>query len=266
MKYVVSFSGGLSSFEALRRCLEKHGHENTVAVFANVGSVQEDGVTVSGEDDDLFRFKDDVARLLQVEITELRHHKYQHVWDAFFGERFMGNNRLDTCSKFLKREVIHNFQNQLGEAVVPVIGFSWLELNRVEQYRKYSPNAWFPLTEPPYTDNDKISEWLRERGVEPPMSYQSFVHNNCGGFCVKMGLGQAWDLWKTSIHRWMYNERKEAEFREKINPKATIFRRHKKPITMAKLRESFEAGFKPKTAGYEGCGGRCMVPSQGELF
>ena len=33
---IVSVSGGLSSFEALRRTIEKHGRENTVALFADV--------------------------------------------------------------------------------------------------------------------------------------------------------------------------------------------------------------------------------------
>jgi hypothetical protein len=267
VKYVVSFSGGLSSFEALRRCLAKHGHESTIAIFANVGSVAENGVTVSGEDDDTFRFKRDVEKLLKVNIVELRHHKYQNVWDAFFGERFMGNTRLDTCSKFLKREVIHRFQDNLGEEVVPVIGFSWLEQSRVEQYKKYCPNAWFPLTEPPYTDNEKISQFLRSYGVEPPRLYDTFLHNNCGGFCVKMGIGQLHDLWRTSKERYEYNERMEQKFREDINPDAAIFRKDKRPFTMKQYRELFEKGYKPKTAGqHGGCGGRCMVPLQGELF
>jgi orotidine-5'-phosphate decarboxylase len=46
MHYIVNVSGGLTSFEALRRTIERHGKAAVTAVFANTRM----------EDRDLYRF------------------------------------------------------------------------------------------------------------------------------------------------------------------------------------------------------------------
>jgi len=265
VKYIVSFSGGLGSFEALRRCLKKHGPENTIGIFADVGRVFENGRNVCGEDDDLYRFLYETEQLLDFRILRLRHPKYKNIWDAFFGERFMGNTRLDTCSKFLKREVIQKWRKDKAPVLhTMVIGFSWEEKSRVEQYQKFVPDSWFPNCEPPYKTNEDIAEWLEERGIKRPRLYRDgFSHNNCGGLCVKGGLGQLHDVWRLRPWVYEYAERKENQFRSEINPKATIFRHHKLPITMSALREMFEGGYVPRTAKGS-CGGQCMVPTEGQ--
>lgn len=266
MRFVASVSGGLTSFEAWRRAVEKHGAENVTAIFADVGTVIEDGEVVSGEDEDLHRFLGDTERLMGCEIIRLKHHKYHCIWDAFFGERFMGNTMLDTCSKFLKREVISKWIKANAPAATMVLGFSWLESSRAKKYQQLVPNSWMPLQESPYVINDEISAWLRARGVEPPRNYELGVsHNNCGLFCVKGGLGQLYLLWRVRLRRYLYNERMELKFRAEINPKATIFRKDGKPITMQALRILFENGYVPRTANQQGCGGRCMLPEQLEL-
>lgn len=260
-RFIVSVSGGLGSFEALRRCLEQKGHAQTMPVFADVGSVFENGECVSGEDEDLFRFLDDMERLLGVRIERIRSEKYASVWDAFFGERFMGNTRLDTCSKFLKRKVLNEWAAKNHPGATWVIGYSWLELARIELYRKWVPNSWFPNAERPYVTSEDISEWLVEHGVQPPRAYaEGFLHNNCGGMCVKSGLGQVYDLWRRRPRRYAFNERKELQFRAEINASATIYRYQKRPITMEALRLKFEGGYVPKTAGQTGCAGQCMLP------
>lgn len=263
MTYVVSVSGGLSSAEALRRTLEQKGRENTVAVFADVGSVFEDGQRVSGEEDDLYRFLDDVERALDFPIYRLRNEKYSDVWDCFIKNRFIGNTRLDVCSKFLKRAPLKEWVSKNFPVHTMVIGFSWFEPHRAQDYREYVSNSWFPLMSAPYVDNDQIAATFRAMGVEPSKSYaDGFLHDNCGGFCVKMGLGQAYHLWSTRRHRWMYNERKETEFQAFIGKPVTVFRKGQLPISMKILREQFEAGYVPRTANEKkGCAGRCMIPS-----
>ena len=61
MKYVVNVSGGLTSYEALRRTIAKHGKEHTLAPFANTKI----------EDEDLYRFLRDVERVLEIPIIWL---------------------------------------------------------------------------------------------------------------------------------------------------------------------------------------------------
>ena len=62
MKYIVNVSGGLTSFEALRRTIERHGKENTHAIFADT----------SIEDEDLYRFLDDQERYFDITIERVK--------------------------------------------------------------------------------------------------------------------------------------------------------------------------------------------------
>ena len=54
MLYIVNVSGGLTSFEALRRTIERHGKDSTVAVFADTKI----------EDADSYRFLSDQERYM----------------------------------------------------------------------------------------------------------------------------------------------------------------------------------------------------------
>lgn len=262
MKYIVSVSGGLTSVEAWRRCLEKHGKESTIPVFADVGTVVENGKVVSGEDEDLFRFLEEVEFYFGQMVHHVRHPKYKNVWDAFFGERYVTNGRIDTCSKFLKREVLGNFAKRYPGSIV-VIGYSWIEMDRMNEFRKYVPNVWFPLAESPIVNSEDIGNWWRERGIEPPRMYaQGFSHNNCGGLCFKAGLGQAYDVWKLTPWRYEYNERMQEKFLKEVSPYGTFLRRKGEKISLRQLRLEFEAGYVPGTSNYQSCGGKCMIPDE----
>lgn len=262
--YIVSVSGGLTSVEAWKRCLQKHGHAQTVPVFADVGTVVENGRVVSGEDEDLFRFLDEVEVVLGQKIHRIQHPKYKCIWDAFFGERFVTNGLVDTCSKFLKREILDKFASQYPDNI-RVVGFSWLEKSRMEDFRKYISNSWFPLEEPPYLTSEEIGREWEKMGVKPPRMYsQGFSHNNCGGLCFKAGLGQAYDVWRLSPHRYEYNERMQEKFLAEISPQGTFLRRKGRSISLKQLREDFESGYVPRTSQYQTCGGKCMLPEAPE--
>lgn len=261
MTIIVNVSGGLSSIEALERSIAVYGREGVQAVFADVGQVIENGRVVCGEDEDLLRFMGEAETFLKVKIQRIKHPKYSNIWDCFFGERFMGNTQVDVCSKFLKREVLIKWSAQFKDPV-QVLGFSWQEMHRVERFRKRNPNAWFPLCEKPFLINEEIAAKWESRGIKRSSSYlEGFAHDNCGGMCVKMGLGQLYKLWRTRFWRFEYAERREKEFRQKINPNVTIFKKSGARVTMEALRVMFEGGFIPRTAPCgESCGGQCMLP------
>lgn len=260
-RYVCSVSGGLTSIEALERTLAAHGRDDVCAVFADVGTVIENGRVVCGEDEDLIRFMGECEAFLRVEIHRIRHREYSDIWAAFFGERFMGNTQIDTCSKFLKREVLDEWIESFHPGAIRVLGYSWLEKSRADGFLEYFPTADFPLCRAPLVTNDEIAEKWEARGIRRSRSYSlGFSHDNCGGMCVKMGLGQAHDLWRLRPWRYEYAERREREFRATINSGATIFRKNGEPITMEALRLLFEGGYTPRTSK-EGCGGRCMLPT-----
>jgi hypothetical protein len=280
--FIVSFGGGLTSYEALRRTIAAHGRENTVSLFADMGQVRdEEGRVVCGEDDDLFRFMEEVERLLDFKITRLKHPDYTDIWDVFFKVRLMGNTQFDPCSERMKRGVIADHLKQHHTAVeipadffrptrpadVLVTGLDWTEPDRVTDYRNaVMPwQSWFPLCEEPLLTKADIAEGLLREGIEPPSLYeQGFSHNNCGGFCVKMGHSQAFRLWKNRPWVYFHHAGKEQQFRQFIGKDVAILRdrRNKEtlPLTLLELAARFKAGYVPAKSQNEGCGGRCMTP------
>lgn len=235
-KYIVNFSTGLSSFWALLRTIEAHGKENTIAVFADVrGDPDRDphaaphGTNWDGEDEDNYRFMADVEKLLDIKITRLQHPDGLGVWGAIFKKRAItipGQSTFAPCTKLLKQQTMDAFVNSIrGQVpVVQVLGLGWAEGDRIERFKsRVDADVWFPLNEPPYVDNCHITNYLRERGIEPPRAYtQGFPHANCGGGCVKAGQAQWANLLKLNRGRYLYNEFHEDWFRSDINPNVSI--------------------------------------------
>ncbi|MDA7603349.1 hypothetical protein N8771_02565 [Euryarchaeota archaeon] len=88
---IVMYGGGLTSYEAAKRSIDRYGRESVEIWFADTRM----------EDEDLYRFNRDVEILLQHNITIFD--QGLDVWEIFRRERFLGNSRIDPCSKFLKR-------------------------------------------------------------------------------------------------------------------------------------------------------------------
>ena len=240
--YIVMFSGGLTSYEAARRTIEAHGHDNVRIWFADTNT----------EDEDLYRFNADVERILEHQI-EVIDNEGMSVWDWFFKAKMMGNSRLDPCSMNLKRKPLRKkleaeYPNP-DDAVV-VLGMDGIEdCNRTERAAKHQLpyKTWFPLLEEPIVMKSHISKELKKLGVERPRLYDyGFSHNNCGGFCVKAGIGQFAHLLKVFPERYSYHEQKELEFRKFIGKDVSIMRDRRngesKPMTMQHLRKRIEQG------------------------
>ena len=88
---IVMYGGGLTSYEAAKRAIHRFGHDAVEIWFADTRT----------EDEDLYRFNRDVERLLGHEIVVFS--QGLDIWEIFRRERFLGNSRIDPCSKFLKR-------------------------------------------------------------------------------------------------------------------------------------------------------------------
>lgn len=270
MKYVVSVSGGLGSYEALRRTIEQKGRANTAGIFADVGRIVRNGETVCGEDDDLFRFLDDIEKLLDFPIHRIKSAKYTDIWNVFFEQRMLGSDLRDPCSRWMKRKIIRDWQeSHFGRVnVITVLGLSWQEADRIGEFKAIFGDAcWFPCCEDPHLSNEDIAAGLTALGVPPPTIYgEGFAHNNCGGFCVKMGLYQCYLLWKCRRNRWLFAEEKEQEFLAYLGrTDISIFRRKGQQITMRQLRLLFEGGWVPKQRKSKSCAS-CMVPTEEELI
>ena len=320
-KCIVMYGGGLTSYEVARRSVEFYGPENTEIWFADTRT----------EDEDLYRFNRDVEFLVGKKIRTFD--QKMDIWDVFHKQRFLGNSRIDPCSKYLKRvplrrtleqefphfhcnicltkwqkggalvqletfgggiediKVCDNcskqdksynaavskyiqcsenksldktqlrvlskeFENRIerchekGEFALIVLGMDIIQdcdrLFRAERYWKPF-KVWFPLAEKPFVNKIDIINQLAERGVQPPRLYaEGFEHNNCGGFCVKAGMGQMAHLYKRIPERYLYHEQKEQEFQEFIGEKVTILSRTVKGVrhnlSLRELRFRIEAG------------------------
>jgi 3'-phosphoadenosine 5'-phosphosulfate sulfotransferase (PAPS reductase)/FAD synthetase len=206
VKYIVNLSGGLTSFEALRRTLDKHGKANTNAVFADTSS----------EDPDLYRFLDDQERYFGISI--LRTKDGRDPWQVMKDEGYITLQGMAPCSNILKRECIEReiALDYARGSYTRVFGYEWNEIERMERLTAaVSPDpTWFPLAEPPYVDKCHIAAFLERIGIAVPRLYQlGFEHNNCSALCVKAGQAHWAKVYFALPERYAYG-RGEATFRQ----------------------------------------------------
>lgn len=216
--YVVQISGGAGSYFAARRTLETHGKENVTLLFADTRM----------EDEDLYRFLDDCEADLDHPITRIT--EGRDPWEVFEDVKFIGNTRIDPCSKILKRDFLREWveaNRPDPDDTVLVIGIDWTEQHRFEQakprFEPYKLEA--PLCEPPYMDKQEMLDGIRERGIEVPRLYDmGFQHNNCGGFCIKAGQANFKLLLEKMPERFDYHAAKEQEMRKNLGKDVSILR------------------------------------------
>ena len=260
MNYIVNLSGGLTSFEALRRTIERYGREQTIVLFTDTLI----------EDPDLYRFLDDQERYFNITINRLADGRTPFdVWHDARAIRLKLPNGVEIapCSKILKRElgdkwIRDNFE--LG-TYTRVFGMSWDESHRMERLEaELAPvPVWFPLAERPFVDKCHIADFLESIGISPPLLYKlGFSHNNCGGGCVKGGQAHWALLWRKFPDRYAIWEAREARFLAEINPAATILRDRRggvtKPLSLTEFRERLERGEGYDRDEWGGCG--CFAP------
>ena len=176
------------------------------------------------EDEDLYRFladafEDVVKTWANTEFVRLADGR--DPWQVFRDVRFLGNSRIDPCSRILKRELIDAWrkENFTPENSVTHLGFTWDEMERWEKAKPIW-HPWpvrAPLCEPPFLPMGREAQdkACHERGIKSPRLYEmGFSHNNCGGFCVKAGHAHFKLLLEKMPERYAEHEQKEQEFRD----------------------------------------------------
>lgn len=238
-RHVVMFSGGVASWCAARRVADAHGTENLTLLFADTKQ----------EDEDLYRFLGDVEKDIGIPITKIA--EGRNPWQVFNDERFLGNSRVDLCSRILKREILDAWrdENLNPERDSIYVGYDWTEQHRIDKLLTYvSPWVYkFPLADPPLMDKAAQLKACRDRGIRIPRLYDlGFQHNNCGGFCVKGGQASFRLLLKTMPERYAYHEEQEQALREKLGKNVSILKHRSGPLkdqpwTLREFREHVEA-------------------------
>ena len=144
--------------------------------------------------------------------------------------KFIGNTRIDPCSKHLKRDLIKKWihSNYAADEVIIWVGIDISEEHRLkaitENNKPYEYRS-IMIDKGLLVDNNTKKSWCTANGIKLPKLYSlGFSHNNCGGFCVKAGLGQFKKLYELLPEIYAENERQEQEA-IKNNPKLKSFLR-----------------------------------------
>jgi hypothetical protein len=248
------FSGGIGSWAAAKRVVRRFGSRNLTLLFADTLI----------EDEDLYRFLDEAADDVGAPLVKIADGRTP--WEVYRDERFLGNARIDPCSKLLKREPAARWlaQNCEPKRTVVYLGIDWTESHRFERVRdRRASDGWTygaPLCDPPYLSKLDLLERLESAGLRPPRLYGlGFSHNNCGGFCCKAGQGHFANLLRNLPERYVYHEAKEAELRGFLGKNVSVLvdRRgggKRKPLTLRDFRRRLTKGRSYDELDVGGCG------------
>lgn len=214
---IVQYSGGAGSFAAAWSCIHQHGKENVVLLFSDTKM----------EDPDLYRFLEQTSSFLGVPVTSIADGR--NPWQVFKDKRFLGNSRIDPCSRILKREICKAW---VEERYTPDQCELWFGIDWMEAHRTKNVENWwnpypvkFPLVEDKTYDKNRFIATLTEHGIDMPRLYTlGFPHNNCGGFCVKAGKAHFLHLLDKLPDVYMRHEINEIQLRTHLQKDVTILR------------------------------------------
>lgn len=250
MKRVVMFSGGIGSWMAAKRVAARYGADGLTLLFTDTLI----------EDDDLYRFLEEGAANVGAPLVRIADGRTP--WELFRDEKFLGNTRVDLCSRILKRELADKWlaDHYAPEDVTVYVGIDISEVHRFDRLRARKL-PWVyetPLCDPPYILKDEMLDALKAEGIEPPRLYAlGFAHNNCGGGCVKAGIGHFAHLLKTLPDVFAEWEANENTLREQLG-NVSILRdrsgRATTPLPLYQLRRRIEDGYQPDLFDIGGCG------------
>jgi 3'-phosphoadenosine 5'-phosphosulfate sulfotransferase (PAPS reductase)/FAD synthetase len=251
--HVVMFSGGAGSWATAKRVVAAHGAAAVTLLFADTRI----------EDEDLYRFLLDAEANIGAKLIRIADGRTP--WDVYHQERFLGNARIDPCSRELKRKpCLAWLERNCDPACTRVyVGIDWTEEHRYRRLRnRYEKIGWeflAPLCDRPLLSKVDILAWMASEGLVPPRLYGlGFAHNNCGGFCCKGGQANFARLWREMPDRYLWHEGKEIELRKHLGKDVAIMtdRRggRRRPLTMKGFRERLTADETVQSDETGGCG------------
>lgn len=232
VKYIVSLSGGIGSYITLKRVIKKYGIQDVIAVFCD--TLYEDG--------DLYEFLEQIENKLNLRILRLCSGKTP--MQLQIESKFVFNSRIASCSKELKSKVFTKWlkENYTPDECVLFMGIDWSEQHRCEAItRNYAPyKVEYPLCEEMLYKQEYFEE-LKQDGLKLPRLYQiGLTHNNCGGRCVKAGIGHWLKLLAKDRNRFLEAENDELTLQRMIGKKYTHLKRRGEPYSLQQLRYDVE--------------------------
>lgn len=240
ISHVIGYSGGLSSHLAAHRIIEEVGADRCVLLFADTRS----------EDADTYRFIREGSEVLGCRLVTLC--EGRTIWQVFKDVRFLGNSRVDPCSKILKRQQLDRWTRENAPDSIAVIGYTSCESQRWARYKARKPNSRAPLMENPTVASADVPAEFAALfpSLAPPRLYAlGAPHNNCGGGCIKAGQKHFDWLRRTLPETFSEWEREEESLRTILGNVSILTDRRgngvKKPLPLRLFRERMEAGCVP---------------------
>lgn len=250
IRHAVLFSGGAASWAAAKRLAQRDGTDGLVLLFTDT----------SIESDDVYDFIREAAHNVGGELVWLRDGRTP--WDVFHEVKFLGNARIDPCSRVLKREPAWRWLEAHARGATIHLGYDATEVHRLDRTREARPD-WSidaPLCWSPPIGKPAVLDWARREGLTLPKSYaQGFAHANCGGFCVKAGMAHFKMLWQTDPTTYTYHELEEQRLREALGKDVAVLRDRRggtsRPLTLRQFRlERLEHLTPTEATDFGGCG------------
>jgi hypothetical protein len=201
MLHIISMSGGMGSFAEAKSCVDKFGKESVELLFADTLM----------EDEDLYRFLEETVTFLGCKLTTLADGR--NVWEVFRDNKFIGNTRVDLCSSILKRNLLSKYIKEKASTqdVETHLGIDFSEHHRLTRVQQHMAPLVYRST---LVEEGRIvpKDFSEQFGIKRPKLYElGFPHNNCGGMCVKAGLGQFKMLYEKLPERYLWHEAREQE-------------------------------------------------------
>ncbi len=260
--YIVNLSFGLGSFCAAKRIIDEVGVENVLCIFADT----------KYEDEDTYAWGEAASKALGCELVRLCDGR--DPWQVFKDERYLGNDRVDPCSKILKRELIDRYLKATYDpnTVVLIFGIHWSEADRFDRLDpktgkrmgikpRMEANGWTcraPLCEPPFISLTDMEKMAADAGLWKQRLYaMGFPHANCGGRCVKQGQSGWALLYRTMPERFIECRDKEKGMQEYLGKDVTMLRETVKgqrlPLPLAELQRRIDAKEEMPLFDFGGC-------------
>ncbi|WLR51774.1 hypothetical protein LC040_02395 [Bacillus tianshenii] len=238
--HIAMFSGGAASAYVAYKMVQTYGKENCILFFTNT----------LWEDEDNYRFMDEVTEYIGVEITEVIDGRTPE--EVFYDYGYLGNSRVAKCSEELKVYQTLVFLEELRDKknLEPILyfGIGPHETHRrdnltnfYEHYPIEPIETRFPLIDQFRTDVDLKAIIENEWKIKLPRMYDlGFSHANCGGRCVRGGYGHYARLYRVWPERYKEQEEMEERFRQHFDKNVSILEKNGKSFTLKEYREQME--------------------------
>ena len=209
MKHIICYSGGSSSGKVALNVWEKYPNDEIILLNHDINE--------NVEDKDIKRFKEEVAKIIGVNITyanykDLNAEELPDQFDVSIESKGFGFGFSSVqCTYKLKTLPFHNWLEKNiknKDEVIIYYGFDINEKHRIQRRSSILGEQGYKTDYPLALWKDVDNDILEKYKINPPLTYGVFKHANCVG-CLKAGKQHWYVVYATRKDIW--NKAKETE-------------------------------------------------------